>query len=136
MLFCIHISTIYFLCKCMGINLDIYSYANPLIILSSVSFLLCFSKMKIKYNPFVNWIAKSSFAVFLIQTHPNIKETYFKELIRYIYENMSGLSCLCAIFLTLICIFMGSIILDQPRKWIWNMINPFIHKVQLKYSNC
>lgn len=55
-------------------------YINPLTILTSAYFVLCFSKITIQSKA-INWVAGSSFAVYLFSTHKCIFKPYFKETI-------------------------------------------------------
>ncbi len=47
------------------------AYTSPFVIAASVSMLLLFSKFDFKSN-FVNWLAASSFSMYLIQLHPMV----------------------------------------------------------------
>lgn len=119
----------YFFMRKLGIGIDIYSYVNPIVILGSLGLLLWFSNLKIRHSKVINWIAKSSFGVFLIHTNPNICEPIFKMLMIHVYENYNGIICLVATFLTLLAIFVLGILFDQPRKWLWNILSSnFIKK--------
>lgn len=97
------------------------SYINPLIIIQSLALLLYFSKVKLK-NQIVNWVAASSFAVFLIHTNPNIIFKYFKATIIDIYNNTNGVECLLHILAYLCIVFVIGIIVDKPRIFIWRKL--------------
>ncbi|MBR5920577.1 MAG: acyltransferase family protein [Bacteroidales bacterium] len=96
-------------------------YDNPLVILSAFSFVVYFSKLSFK-STIVNWIAASSFAVFLLHTNPNLCKTYFTPAIRYLFKTFSGVECLLFIFLFLTAIYLLAIVLDQIRKLTWNCL--------------
>lgn len=114
---------LYYYMTRLGVWIDIYAYVNPVVILGSLGMLTYFDKIKIRPNKYVNWVAKSSFAVFLLHSNPNIGVPVFKKFIMSIYDNFSGLECMFRIFVFLIFIFVAAIILDQPRKWLWNIFS-------------
>ena len=95
------------------------SYICPLVIVLSIYMVIAFSKLKIQ-SRFVNWVAASCFAVYLFHTHITIFYDYFKPTIARLYSNFDGLFCLAAIGLFLLVVFTLSVLLDQPRKWLWN----------------
>ncbi|WP_367279923.1 acyltransferase family protein [Bacteroides sp.] len=109
----------YFLCR-YGYPRRIYQYNSPFIIASSVCLFLFFAKMSFN-SRFVNWIAASSFAVFLFNVHPLIFNGY-KDFNDYIFQNN-----IFPIYYLIKAIFVGSffvfaILLDQFRKYSWNLI--------------
>lgn len=105
-----------------GVFLDMYAYANPLVIAGALGLLVCFDKMRIGTRKGINWIAASAFAAFLLHSNPNIGEPVFKVLINKLYVAYDGLACLAVIFLTLVAVFACGVLLDQPRKWIWSQL--------------
>ena len=109
---------------------DVFSYINPLVIISALYFLLYFSKQKIK-SKIINKIAISCFAVFLLHTNPNLCTQYFVPSVKYLYEIYSGITFLAITFGYLIAIFVVAILIDQIRLHIWNKyISPiFVERV-------
>lgn len=99
----------------------IFSYISPLVILSALYLLLLFSKIHIKSN-FINLVAISSFAVFLLHTNPNICEQCYVPTIRKIYNCYYGVECLFMIFIFLVGVFVIAILVDKVRIIIWNLI--------------
>lgn len=105
------------------------SYINPINILGAVSMVIWFSRRKIKPNKVINFIASSAFAVYLVHQAPQIGKPFYRPFFISLFDNYSGLQCLTMFALSLILIYLFSIILDQPRKWIWNIIcDKFKHK--------
>lgn len=96
-----------------------FSYLNPLVILSAVSLLLAFSKLKIKSKA-INWVASSSLAVYLVHCHPSIFPMY-KEMGATLYQNNNGISYWWKILLFLCIVFLFSILLDKIRLLVWNL---------------
>lgn len=107
----------------MEIGPGVHSYVNPLVITSAMGLVMWISKIKIKTNRIINSIAKSAFAVFLFHHAPAIGQSIFKPLIRSIYDDAYGLKCVLAIFAILTAIFIFSIILDIPRRYIWKKLS-------------
>ena len=102
--------------------LDVFSYINPLVIISSVSILIIFSQIKVKSKA-INWIAASCFAVFLIHTNVNLCIPYYRTFVCYLYANYDGPLCVCLVFAFITIVFVCSLLLDQIRKFFWNFIN-------------
>lgn len=102
------------------IRARIYSYINPFVIISVLFLLLCFSKLKIQ-SSFINNVAASCFAVFLLHQHASIVPL-FKETIRTIYETSSGVVCLFILFIYLSLLFVFSVIVDRIRMFCWTFI--------------
>lgn len=96
-----------------------FSYLNPLVILSAVSLVLAFSKLKIKSKA-INWVASSSLAVYLVHGHPSIFPMY-KEMGATLYQNNNGISYWWKILLFLCIVFLFSILLDKIRLFVWNL---------------
>ncbi len=109
------------------VHWGIFNYINPLVILGATGLLLMFSSMKVPHSRFINWIAASSFAVFLVHCNPNIGTPYFKPLIQQLYSQFDGPLCILVIGIVLVLIFLGSVLLDQPRKWMWKYIVKIAH---------
>lgn len=119
---------VYYFAKRYNIPIPVFEYVNPLVIIGALGLLLWFSKKQVNTNRFINWVAKSSFAVFLLHTNPNIVLDYYRPLIKFIYQSFSGIGCLLVIFGISILIFIIAILLDQPRKWLWRPISKLIDK--------
>ncbi len=120
----------FFLMVRFNIPIDPYVYVSPIVIIGALGLLLFFSRIKIGTNKYINFIAKSAFAAYLLHQNPNLFLPYFKPLIQYIFNSSSGFECLAIIASTLVGIFFISILIDQPRKWLWTKIsnNCFLNK--------
>ena len=108
----------------MGISVisgKMFSYVNPMVIISALSMLLYFNGLKIK-GKLVNWLAASSFAIFLLHTNPNLCEPYFKKCVLWLYDGYDGITCLWLIFTFLLAVGMSAILIDQIRKKLWRVI--------------
>lgn len=98
-----------------------YSYVNPLVIMSAMMLLLWFKGLEIK-SKFINWCAASSFAIFLLHTNPNICEQYYTPMVRKLYSTYNGVECIFAILGFIILVAVLAILIDQIRKLIWNKL--------------
>lgn len=101
-----------------------YSNCNPLIILSSVSLFIFFSRIKYS-NKFVNYIGVSVLSVYLLHLHPAIRDYYFsftEGLYKYgVVKHYSTL------FILFFVIFLVSVFLDKIQIALYNSLcNIFI----------
>lgn len=112
----------------LNFNLYLFAYVNPLVVLASIGLLMFFANLKIKRSRFINCIAKSSFAVYLLHTNYFVFDNIFSPIIKNIYFKYSGIICLITMLSILLTIFSISIILDKPRIWLWNRFGILIHK--------
>lgn len=101
-----------------GLCSRLFYYDNPLVVFSSLSLVLCFSKLKFK-SKMVNWLGASSFAVFLLHTNPNLCKPLFVPLVKQIYVSANGIECLACIFVFLVTIFVCAVLIDQVRLMCW-----------------
>lgn len=104
-----------------SINMRIFSYISPLVIVCSIYFFLFFTKIKIQ-SRFINWVSASSFAVFLTHTHFEIVFRYFKTTIIYIYNSFSPTVFITISLLFLIGVFIFSILIDKIRIIVYKPI--------------
>lgn len=108
----------------------VYAYTNPLVILSSVAFLMMFERMNIQ-SGFINYLAKSTLACLL--GHTAIFSVYTEQF-RYLYEHFSGVGIVAYWVLAVVLVFVASIIIDQLRLLIWNPMNKYL-KTHIKTDN-
>lgn len=100
----------------------LYSYINPLIILSSLALLFAFINTEIPYSKTINWIAISAFAVFMIHTNEFIMGPY-RSAVWYLYSSYPVVLRSLLILLFLSLVFISCVILDKIRIFVWNKIN-------------
>ena len=121
MVFLITISAIAFkIVTGKGISF-IFDYSSPLIILASSYFFLFFTKISF-YNKAINWIASSSFAVYLFHADPLIFEPYYLDTIRFWHANSTLPIFILQTSGLIISVFSLSILLDKIRLFIWNRL--------------
>lgn len=119
--------------KFTGHVFSFVAYSSPIVIIASVLFFLCFSRIKInRCENIINWGASSMFAVIMIHVHPVIAP-YFRSFMIRVYEAGSDIEyTLIALFATAVIIVI-CVLLDQPRKITWNILwerclSPFLSK--------
>lgn len=110
-----------------GLTKLIFAYSNPLVILSSVAFLMAFERIKIN-SSLINHIAKSTLAVLL--GHSAIFFLYTKQF-KYLYDNYSGIQVVGYWALAIAIVFCASIAIDQLRLLLYNPIEKLMkHKIK------
>lgn len=112
----------------LGRNDYMLGNASPFVIMLSLFTVILFHKIRFK-SRLINFIARSSFAVFLFHTNYHLCHDYFIPTIQEIYNTYNGISVITIIFLFLIVIYIISIIIDQVRIALFNKyILPCISK--------
>jgi len=107
----------------------VFNYTSPLVIIASLSLLLAFRKMRFQ-SRFVNWVAASSFAVFLFHGAPAVNMVFFKSSCMAIYSRYDGMVCLTYMFLFLVAVFIAAVLLDQLRIQSWRRLSALLFKPQ------
>lgn len=98
------------------------NYINPIVIVVSLYYVLLFSKLHIQ-NRFIKWVAASSFAVYLTHANSLVLVPYFKPWCITMYDSFCGMQLVAICFVTLFTIFILSVLVDQPCKWLWTIIS-------------
>lgn len=98
------------------------SYANPIMILAAASTLMLFANLKVRQSAVLNFVAASAFAAYLFHYDPNILQKHFCRISQTIFETHDGISCIVLMIAYLVIVFLIAILLDQPRKWLWKVI--------------
>lgn len=102
------------------------SYANPIMIIAASALTILFSRLKVGYNRYINFISASAFAAYLFHYDPHILWDYFCKTSQRIFTDFNGIDCLSLELLFITCVFAISVILDQPRKYFWSKIDALI----------
>ena len=103
----------------------LYSYSSPLVILSSISFFLFFTKLSFQNN-IVNWIASSSFAVYIFHQDPLIIQDYYCNIIKKWHDSEELLIFISYTASYIILIFIISLALDKIRYFVWYVLCKYI----------
>lgn len=115
-----------------GLNAQryIFAYTNPLVIISSVSFLMMFGQMSIQSKT-INYFAKSTLAILF--GHSAIHTIYANQF-TYLYHHYSGIQVVTYWALAITIVFCASIAIDQLRILLYNPIERFTKK-RIKNNN-
>lgn len=101
-----------------------YSYNNPLVIISSVAFLMSFLQFNIVSKQ-INYFARSTLAVLFGQQC--IWILYTKQF-KYLYDNYSGITIVLYWILSISIVFIASICIDQIRLILWKPLETMVEK--------
>ena len=97
---------------------QLFYYCNPLLIIQAVAVLLLFSRMKFQ-SRFINWMAGSCFAIYLIHMHPMVRDYFFAKVGEI--WSLSDPSIVLGYFVLLIfIIYIVSILVDKFRLLVWD----------------
>lgn len=99
-----------------------FAYTNPLVILSSVAFLMMFEQLHVQ-SKFINHIAKSTLACLL--GHTAVFFLYTKQF-RYLYDHFDGLLIVGYWVLAIMIVFVTSVLVDQLRLLLWRPMNNWL----------
>lgn len=97
---------------------------NPLVIFISILMVLCFSKLKFQ-SKFVNWLAASCFAVYLIHYSPFVYPC-FMQLIRDVYAQYDGLIYGFTLLFALVMVYVLCTLFDQLRVVSWALLQKIV----------
>ena len=103
-----------------GNAMKLLRYDNPLVILSSVSLLVYFCKMKFS-SSFVNWLAASSFAVYIVHFHPSVFPL-FRQIVESLSGQWNGVVFVFFILIFLLITYFACVLIDQIRIIAWKLI--------------
>ena len=115
----------------LSLPVNMLAYNNPVVIISSISFLLLFEKFKIGHNKAVNHIAKSSLSILL--GHYALFFLYTKQF-KYLYTNFSGAERLEFWSIAISIVFLSCIAIDQIRMLFYHPIDNWLNK-RIKNNN-
>lgn len=109
----------------------IFAYTSPFVIVLSLCLLLLFVIIdkkfsNAKFNYWINKIAASSFAVFLLHTNPCIFQKYYQGYFIHLFENYSWQLFIIYSLLIMIVVYMVAVLIDQLRIFLWNKIVPLM----------
>ena len=96
------------------------AYDSPLTVTSALSLTMLFASLHFR-NLAVNLAAASALAVYLLHFSPFLFQRYL-HVCRHIYKVYSGPMAVLMTALFLLAVFGVSILLDQPRRLLWNSL--------------
>ena len=102
--------------------LYVYGYTSPFSIIGAIMFLIAFSRLSIN-SRFVNWVAKSSFAVYIVHCHECIFVPIYCYTIGIWF--VSEVYCVFVIKtgVLITSIYIIAIFIDKIRIVLWDIIN-------------
>lgn len=96
----------------------ILAYSNPLLIVSALALVLQFKQFKIGASKTINFIAASAFGVYLLHNNQYTTFQIYVPMMKFLGTTYGWLAVAGAIVAT----FFVAVVLDQPRKFMWNYI--------------
>lgn len=102
------------------------AYTNPFVIASSVFLILYFSKLHFTSNT-INWLACSSFSIYLIHMNPLIAK-HFKEILfnMFIFCDHSLITYSLVALLITVLLSLFCMLIDKIRIFVWDKISILI----------
>lgn len=101
------------------------SYASPLVILETIYLALFFSKLSFRSN-FINWVASSCFAVYLVHCSRNVLGAYCNTIVS-IHNNYEPFVFVLYTTVFVLSVFIISIMLDKFRIVVWKYFSKLTH---------
>lgn len=108
----------------------VFAYNNPLIIMSSILFVLFFSKLSIK-SKFINNIAQSALAIYLVQDSVGFGKRIIYKFIHHLPEYMNSWLLIIVLPVLGILLMIFCLLIDRVRLRLTNMIMLLLDKVGL-----
>ena len=96
----------------------IFKFSSIFVIIQSICLLLLFSKLRIN-NKWINWIAVSSFAAFLIHCFPYFNQLIYQKVIVYLHSNYNTPIFILLVSAFIISLYTVSILIDKIRIWLY-----------------
>lgn len=95
-------------------------YNSPFVIFGAVSLMIYFVKMRLKSIKIINWIAISSFAVYLLHSQQELRKVFI-DIVDCIYIKYNGILCFSMMFLFLVIVFVLAVFIDKFRIYTFNL---------------
>lgn len=105
-----------------GLRLSAEAYSNPLVVIASVGLFCTFAGLKMRQSQFVNKVAASAFAVYLIHMNPYIAPS-FRAICIKIYDAVSGGLCIVAFAALILAVFAICVAADRIRLAVWRSLS-------------
>ena len=101
-----------------GNALRMLRYDNPLVIMAAIALLRAFSRIQFQ-SKFVNWLATSCFAVYIIHFNPFVFP-FFKSGVWWMADRFGGILFVLGSMVWLMVVFFLCVLVDQLRIFSWN----------------
>lgn len=96
-----------------------FAYNSPMVILASVSFFILFLSFRF-HSRWVNYIARSAFAVYLIHKAPEIWGNFMRPEIAAAWRELSLPAFTAAAVIITVCVYAVAVLVDPARRWLFN----------------
>ena len=103
----------------------LFCYNSPFVILASVVVFLLFQNFSLRSN-LINYIAISSFAVFLFHANHFFLDRVYVPIIRYWFTNDLVVVFLLKVFIFIVIVFGASIAIDKIRIYVYSFLEKTI----------
>ena len=111
------------------------SYTSPLCIVASLSLLLFFSKIKLGHVRWINWLAASSFSVYLLHEEYLTRDRY-GALANYIGQHYAVLVAILLLVVLVLGVYLAATLIDQVRQLLWRrLFSPPLDRIEGALSN-
>lgn len=110
--------------------IDLNGYSNPINIVYSVIVFLFVASFNF-YNKFINYVASSALAVYLLTDHIVIR-SLLRNLVNTYYcyiENYNALVIFMTVIALTLLLFIASIYIDKCRIWAFSFLHNFVYKL-------
>lgn len=94
------------------------TYISPTTILMALLMILITSKLHL-HSRFVNWVASSSFAVYMVYVNPNILTSY-KDFFHNLHAQYQGIEYWGIVIPMIVVLYVIICMIDYVRKTAWN----------------
>lgn len=111
------------------------SYTSPLCIVASLSLLLFFSKIKLGHVRWINWLAASSFSVYLLHEEYLTRGRYLA-LANCIGQHYAVLVAILLLVALVLGVYLAATLIDQVRQLLWRrLFSPLLDRIEGALSN-
>lgn len=108
-----------------------YKYTAPFTVAEAVFLFLFFCKLHFS-NKVVNWVAISSFAVYLVHTDKNFLHPIYAKFISLWFHQFGTMQFLLNTACWIVVLFFISILVDKLRIFLWTLLTLTYDKVMSK----
>lgn len=99
----------------------LFTYTNPLVIVQSVALLLFFSKLRFQ-SKFINWVAASSVAAYLLHANELLLRTYYAPTISRIFTLYPRPVAFALAVAFISAVFAAAIVIDKVRGAVFGAV--------------
>ena len=96
----------------------VIGYNNPVIVLESIAFFVIFARFSFK-SRIINWVASTSFAVYLIHMHFSVWPHVLRPMLSNIYDTYGGSGYAIISMGVGVLTFAICTLVDKPREWLF-----------------